>query len=133
LRRRAPEPIDRGLESFYHHLLAAMQRPEVRDGQWELLRPLPAWDGNPTWRQFIAYRWQGPEGRLLVAVNYAGQRGQCYVPLADSAILRQPTIRLHDLLHARATYERTGTDLVHRGLYLDVPPWRAHVFEILEG
>ena len=133
LRRRAPEPIDRGLESFYHHLLAAMQRPEVRDGQWELLRPLPAWDGNPTWRQFIAYRWQGPEGRLLVAVNYAGQRGQCYVPLADSAIRRQPTIRLHDLLHARATYERPGTDLVHRGLYLDVPPWRAHVFEILEG
>jgi hypothetical protein len=30
-----------------------------------------------------------------------------------------------------ASYERDGTDLVSRGLYLDMPPWGFHVFEVL--
>ena len=42
----------------------------------------PAWDGNWTWDCFIALSWQAPGGeRLLVAVNYAGNQGQCYVRL----------------------------------------------------
>jgi hypothetical protein len=132
LRRRAAEPVDRDLESFYHRLLACMRRPEARDGQWTFRHPAPAWSGNETWRQFVSYLWEGEEGRLLVAVNYGAQRAQCYVPLADAG-LAGGTVRLHDLLHARATYERDGAALARRGLYLDVPAWRAHVFEVLEA
>jgi hypothetical protein len=128
LRRRAPEPIDRELEAFYRRLLACMQRPEVRDGQWQLLRAQAAWDGNPTSGQFIAYQWQGPEGRLLVAVNYGPRRGQCYLPLPDEASGESVTLR--DLIHPRVTYERAGADLAQEGLYLDVPAWHAHVFEV---
>ena len=29
-----------------------------------------------------------------------------------------------------ATYDRAGTDLVAGGLYLDLPPWSYHVFEV---
>jgi hypothetical protein len=29
-----------------------------------------------------------------------------------------------------ARYERAGDDLAGRGLYLDVPPWAHHVFEV---
>jgi len=68
-----------------------------------------------------------------VAVNYGAQRGQCYVPLADGSLRRDSTVRLHDLLHARATYERPGAELAQRGLYLDVPAWRSHVFEVVEA
>ncbi len=131
LRRRAPEPVDRELEAFYHRLLACMQRPEVRDGRWQLLRAHPAWEGNPTCQQVIAYRWQSAEGRLVVAVNYGPQRAQCYVPLPD--LSPGGSVRLHDLLHARITYERPGAELAQPGLYLDVPAWRAHVFEVLEA
>jgi hypothetical protein len=28
-----------------------------------------------------------------------------------------------------ARYDRDGNELLSRGLYLDVPPWHAHVFE----
>ena len=31
-----------------------------------------------------------------------------------------------------ATYERDGNDLQARGLYLDEPPWRAHVFSLTQ-
>jgi len=28
-------------------------------------------------------------------------------------------------------YDREGSDLQARGLYLDVPPWQAHVFSVV--
>jgi hypothetical protein len=36
-------------------------------------------------------------------------------------------VRLEDLLSS-ARYEREGSDLVSRGLYLDLPPWGFHAF-----
>ena len=84
---RAPqEPIDRSLEEFYNRLLAVLRRPVVRAGQWQLLDCAPAWEGNWTSDCFLAFAWQGSGGeRLLVTVNYAPNRSQCYVrlPFAD--------------------------------------------------
>jgi hypothetical protein len=61
-------------------------------------------------------------------VNYAGNQGQCYVrlPFAD---LAGRAVRLRDLM-SPAVYERDGNDLLARGLYLDLPPWGRHVFEL---
>ena len=39
------------------------------------------------------------------------------------------TVRLADLM-SPAAYDRAGADLVARGLYLDLPPWERHVFEL---
>jgi hypothetical protein len=38
-------------------------------------------------------------------------------------------VRLKDLTSA-ATYERAGSDLEARGLFLDMPAWGYHVFEL---
>jgi hypothetical protein len=127
---RAPnEPIDRRLESFYGRLLAVLRQPAVRDGQWQLLECVPAWDGNWTWDCFLAFAWQGAANeRLLVMVNYSPTQSQCYVrlPFAD---LGGGQWRLRDQL-GTAAYERDGSDLRSRGLYLDEPPWRASVFSL---
>ena len=127
---RAPvEPVDEGLQRFYDRLLAALRQPAARDGQWRLLECAPAWDGNWTWDGFIAWAWDGREGqRLLVAVNYAGNQGQCYVrlPFAD---LAGRAVWLRDLM-GPAAYDRDGTDLGSQGLYLDLPPWGHHAFEV---
>ena len=37
--------------------------------------------------------------------------------------------RLRDRLSA-ASYDRPGDDLASRGLYLDLPAWQYHVFEV---
>src|SRR5262249_23371749 len=68
---RAPqEPVDAGLEGFYSRLLAVLRRPELREGGWRLLECVPAWEGNGSWDNFLAFAWEGPGGgRLLVAVN----------------------------------------------------------------
>jgi hypothetical protein len=127
---RAPlEPVDTTLQQFYDGLLTVLRQPTVRDGQWQLLECRPAWDGNWTWDGFIAFAWQGPENRrLLVVVNYAGNQGQCHVRLPFDDLIGRP-VRLQDRM-SPAVYDRNGDDLVLPGLYLDMPSWGYHVFEV---
>ena len=47
-----------GLGKFYDRLLAVLRQPVVRDGQWQLLECVPAWDGNWTWDCFLAFAWR---------------------------------------------------------------------------
>ena len=117
LRRRSTEAVDREMEAFYDRLFAVVRRPEVRDGDWQLLERQPASDGNPTWDRFIAFSWEGSGQRLLVAVNYGPTQGQCYIrlPWPD---LEGRTWVLNDLVNAAVSYERDGADLARRGLYL---------------
>jgi glycosidase len=129
LRRRATEPVDSEIEAFYNRLFAAMRRPDVRDGDWRLLERQPAWEGNPTWERFIAFSWEGSGQRLLVAVNYGPTPGQCYVRLPWTD-LEGRVWTLDDLVNPDVNYEREGADLAARGLYLDVPAWGHHVFDV---
>jgi hypothetical protein len=132
LRRRAAEPVDRELQAFYARLFACMRRPEVRDGGWTLLEPQPAWAGNSTWEHFVAFAWEGQGRRLLVAANYGPTQGQCYVRLPFPDLGRRKAL-LSDLMDSSVAYERDGGDLAGQGLYLDVPAWHPHAFEVTAG
>ena len=71
-----------------------------------------------------------PDGeRLLIAVNYAGHQSQCYVRL-PFAELRGRSCGCRIWIGS-ATYDRSGDDLLARGLYLDLPPWGYHVFDVI--
>ena len=129
--RGPEEPVNRRLTNFYDRLLAVLRQPIVRHGRWQLLECVPAWDGNNSSDAFLAYAWQHAAGeRLLVTVNYAAHPSQCYVRLPFSDLANK-SWRLRDLL-GEALYDRAGTDLQSRGLYLDVAPWNYHIFEFKE-
>jgi glycosidase len=127
---RAPiEPEDEALQAFYDRLLAVLRRPAVACGQWRLLACAPAWEGNGTWDCVVALAWEEAKGdRLLVAVNYAPHRSQCYVrlPFPD---LAARVVQLTDAMSS-AKYDRDGDDVLARGLYLDLPAWGYHVFSL---
>jgi glycosidase len=123
------EPHDPWRPEFYARLLAVLREPVVRDGQWRLLECGPAWEGNPTWDDFIAWTWLGREGlRLLIAVNHSGHQSQCYVrlPFPD---LAGHKVKLKDRMGV-ANHDRDGGELRWRGLYLDLAPWGCHVFQL---
>jgi hypothetical protein len=128
---RAPvEPVDEKLKQFYDRLLAVLRQRVVREGQWQLLTCVPAWEGNWTWDCVVGFAWQGPDGeRLLVAVNYAPNQSQSYLrlPFAD---LGNRQWQLRELVGNEVVYDRDGNDLQARGLYLDVPPWGTAVFSM---
>jgi hypothetical protein len=128
---RAPhEPIDQELKSFYEKLMTLLHAPVVREGRWQLLDCLAAWDGNWTCECIMAFSWQGPtEKRLLVVVNEAAHQSQCQVrlPFPD---LGGRTWRLRDRL-GEASYDRDGDSLQSWGLYMDMAPWNYHVFDLI--
>ncbi len=127
---RAPaEAEDEKLKRFYERLLAILRHDTVRNGAWRRLDCIPAWDGNGSCDSFLAFGWEGTDGqRLLVAVNYAPNQSQCYVLLPHDD-LKQGMWRLKDRMDEVA-YDREGRDLVARGLYLDLPAWHYHVFQL---
>jgi hypothetical protein len=129
LGRGPAEPIDATLAAFYDKLLAVLRQPALRDGRWQLLECVPAWEGNWTSDCFVAFAWQGDGGeRLLVAVNYAPNQSQCYVRLPFAG-LGPYEWRLQDQL-GDAAITRDGGDLLARGLYLDLPAWQPHLFSL---
>jgi hypothetical protein len=127
---RAPiEPTDEGLRTFYGRLLSVLHLDTPREGDWQLLDCAAAWEGNGTWDGFLAFAWQAHQRqRLLVTVNYAGTQGQCYVRLPFRELANRDA-RFKDLM-SPASYDRDGNDVLSRGLYLDLPAWGYHVFEM---
>ena len=126
---RAPiEAPNESLRQFYDRLLVVLRRPALREGDWRLLECVPAWDGNWTWDGFVAFSCQAVSGQVLVAVNYADHQSQCYVRLPLDRVDGR-SVRFTDATGS-AVYDRADTDLAAHGLYLDMPPWGYHVFEM---
>ena len=110
-------------------LLAVLREPALRDGDWHLLECRPAWDGNPTWDDFVAWEWRGHDGRrFVIAVNLGPTQGQCYVSFPVDGLDTSP-ISLVDRMSG-TTYEREVDDLTAHGLYLDLPSAGYDVFEV---
>ena len=128
---RAPEePVDPRLEQFYLRLLSVLRDSVVRDGRWRLLECSPAWDGNWTSDCFVACLWTGEEGEMrLVVVNYSDHQSQCFVAIPWPG-LEGHEWQLRDRMGA-ALFDRNGGDLAAPGLYLDMPAWAYHVFDML--
>ena len=101
---RAPIEAAEGKVQRLYERLSVLRFPVVREGRWQLLECVAAWDGNGT------------------------NQGQCYVrlPFAD---LAGRSVRFKDLM-GPASYDREGNDVASRGLYLDMPPWNFHVFGV---
>ena len=129
---RAPhEPINTELQKFYELLLNILKKPILRNGNWSLLECKPAWEGNKTWDSFLVFAWEGTgANRLLACVNYSASNGQCYIPTPFPEFANKHW-KFDDLM-SEASYDRVGNDLLESGLYLDIPAWSYHVFDIKE-
>ena len=129
LGRGPAETPDASLAGFYDAMLGCLRDRAFHEGGWQLLGVRAAWEGNPSHDAFVVFAWSGPgELRRLVAVNYGGHQSQCYVGMPWSDLAGR-TWCLSDRL-GPAKYERKGADLAARGLYLNMPAWGYHVFEV---
>ena len=77
--------------------------------------------------------WHLPGRELMAVVHWLlstihPHDSQCFVrlPFAD---LADRSARLADLMSS-ALYDRNGDEILSRGLFLNLPPWGYHVFEV---
>ncbi len=121
------EPTSPEITAFYTRLLRVLKTGAFRDGAWSQINPQPAWAGNWTSEDFIAFVWAGDNGaRHLVVVNYADNQGQCRLPLSFPEFRGKP-VRLTDLTGTEV-YDRDGSELLEPGLFIDHAPWQFNVF-----
>ena len=113
------EPCNEAIAKFYDRIVAVLKDDAFRDGDWQLLDCRRAWAENPTSDDFIAFAWTRGDDRRLAVVNYSAHPSQCYVALPWTG-----EFRLQDLLSSVA-YDRSGDSL-----YLDLPAWGYHVFDV---
>jgi hypothetical protein len=127
---RAPqELINQDIQKFYHSLLSALKNPVFCNGWWKLLECMPAWEGNNSWDSFLAFAWEDRDGKsALVCVNYSPSSAQCYVHLPFTFHPNQ-SIRFRDMMNP-VVYDRDAYQLSSKGMYLDLPEWGYHVFEV---
>ena len=125
--RGPEEPVDKKLEQFYDRLLSVLRNPVVRNGDWQLLECVPAWDGNWTSDCFVAFAWQSTDAeRLLVVVNYAPNQSQCHVrtpfarsrqqPVAPGGFAQRSALRLERQRSRSARAVRGHGSLASAGL-----------------
>ena len=127
--RTPREKPDKERQKFYSGLLFILKESLFRNGMWHLLDCLPAWEGNGTWDSFLAFAWENETGdQALITVNYAPHDSQCFVHLPFSD-LAEKSVRFSDLMH-NSLFDRDGNKLLSEGLYIDLPPWGYHIFEV---
>ena len=128
LGRRPQEPLDAEVEEHHRRLLDALAHEVFHEGMWRQIEPREAWSGNPSHQNFVASFWSSGEELRLVVVNLSNEGAQCYL-LLDAQELAGRFWLLSDQL-SDAHYLRDGDALVSSGLYLDVPPYGHHLFDI---
>lgn len=126
-RRQDEEPVN-GLDAFYRKLLAALHHPAFHQGEWQLLPMVPAGPGDEARTPFLAHAWSLGAEHRLVAANMGPGRAQCRVRL-DFEGLAQGEWQLHDVLDGQ-TYARDGAELEGSGLFVDLPGYGSHLFEM---
>jgi hypothetical protein len=125
LGRRPDEPLDSDLRTFYHTLLTVIAGEGLRKGEWRLCER-HGWPDNRSCLNLVAWCWTGEDSRHLVVVNLSPCRsqGQVRLPWSD---LDGNSWELHDLLNGEV-YQRDGRELGQTGLFVDLEPWKYHLF-----
>jgi len=126
LGRRPSEPADKELLAFYGRLLAAINAPVFRDGEWKLCER-SGWPDNPTFQNLAAWSWVKDDDRRLIVVNLSDSGVQACVQVPWSEV-RGQTWRLADAL-SDASYDRDGDDMLSLGVYVELGPWDCHFFQ----
>jgi hypothetical protein len=128
LGRRPDEPVDRDLAAFHERLLKEVTRDVFRDGEWRLCER-SGWPDNRSYLGVLAWCWVKGEERRLVVVNFRGEPSEARVQVPWDE-LKGKTWRLHDAL-SDEVYDRSGDEMRGDGLYVDLGPWRCHLFRVL--
>jgi len=130
LRRRPAEPADEELRAFYAKLMAAIDQPAFRDGQWSLCERI-GWPDNQSFQNLVAWSWSKDDDRFLIVVNLSDSavQGLVRVPWGD---IGGKTLRFIDIFSG-ATYDRNGDEMLASGLYVKLGPWHCHFLKCHRG
>jgi hypothetical protein len=130
LGRRPVEPVDAGLRAFYNKLLAAINAPIFRGGEWTLCG-CSGWPDNPGFQNLVAWSWVKDNDRRLIVVNLSDCAVHARVQMPWAGV-PGAIWRLTDAL-SDWSCKRDGDEMAKPGLYIDLEPWGYYFFQCLRA
>lgn len=125
LRREPDEQLNQEIYDFYNNLFSVVKEDVFKKGEWSLLTPETSWAGNVTFNNIIAWQWILDKEKRIVIVNYSNTASTCRLKLD---VREYPELfELKDLLNNQ-DYLRSAEEVFHTGLYIELKPWHAHIF-----
>lgn len=124
LRRRPAEPPEPRIRTFFNKMLQVISDPVFHDGTWELCS-CSGWPDNGSYANLLAWQWRLNGQRCLVVINHAPRPAQGMVSIPGEK-LEKATYTLYDPVQGHF-FERAGTELSERGLFVSLGPWKYHL------
>jgi len=125
LGREYVEKNDIDVNEFYKKLLGIVNVPVIQSGQWRLLTPIDAWEGNYSFQNILAWQWHSKAMTKIVVINFSDQLCQSRLFLPD--VFKGKDIELIDDLTG-IKYSRRVYDIKEKGLYIELKPYQSHIF-----
>ena len=128
LGRRQIEEIDKEILEFYLLLLSIVSEKEFKNGEWTLCKVEPIDSNDSSSDNIISYLWEVEESYKLVVVNFSSLLSRAHIKI-DHINYGTFNWVFRDLLTEKQhTYK--GEDLDEFGLYVELPAWKGHIFDI---
>ncbi len=119
------------LINFYKLLFSSIKNSTIKNGYFKILKPIPAWEGNPAFYNFIIYLYEDDKmNKDLVVINLSPYQSQCKVKIL-SYDLAGKRFLIKDRLSSEE-YLRDGDEMLNNGLYLDLKPYQTQIFKFIK-
>lgn len=125
LGREPDDPPLNGMKNFYDKLLSVTSNEIFKRGKWTLLNPESSYNNNKSFVNLLAWMWTFREEKRIVVVNYSAAVSTCRLKLDVRGYSEEFVIT--DLLNDQS-YTRSAEEVYHHGLYIELKPFRAHIF-----
>lgn len=128
LNREPHEAEDVSVKEFYGKLFEFSRHEGLHYGHWHFHPVMKASDGNESYRNFAAHSWTYKDKAWLAAVNYSAVPSQARIHLPPEWFQRR-IVTLKDFVSLEI-YQRDAHEMKTLGLYVDLPAWGIHLFEV---
>ena len=85
LGREPEEKFSNTVYKYYEKLLNITKEDIFIYGEWELLEPISAGNGNLSFQNFFAWQWSYKNERAIVIINYSELTCQCRIKIETNS------------------------------------------------
>ena len=128
LGRKPIEKENTEILQFYKHLLDIFRSKDLNNAKWMMCGLDPVDDNS--FNEVIAYVWFLKDQIKLIVVNYSLKHIKAHIKI-PSLDYKTSDWLFNDLLHGKE-YRYSGKNISLNGLYVELDPWKSHVFDIQE-
>jgi hypothetical protein len=129
LGREPEEKFSNTIHRYYDKLLNITKEDIFTLGDWELLEPISAGNGNLSFQNFLAWQWSYKEAKALVIINYSELTSQCRVKIETKS--KRDFIILQDQLNGKV-FDRSISEIKYPGLFIELKGFASHIFTFNE-